>query len=542
MTRMRLSHLTIRSTGRPINITFGGCPIEAMEGETIGAALCAAGIVTLRHTAKGAPRGLHCGMGACFDCVVTVNGRIGQRACMTLVAEGMAVSGAVPQRLDTMDAAPPQLERKCDVLVVGGGVAGLAAAAEAAQAGASVVLLDERAMPGGQYAKPLAASHRSIAPDRQFSTGARLRDAARAAGVTIETEALAWGAFAPDEIAALVRGQSVLYRPGRLILAPGAHELPVPIPGWTLPGVLTTGGLQALVRTQLVLPGSRVLIAGNGPLNLQIACELLTAGIAPVAVLESAPRPTVGNLAALVRMGLAAPDLTRDGVTMLRRLRRGAVPVLWQTELERLEGDGRVQAALANGQRFEVDVVALNRGFQAETGLARALGVPHRLSPRGTLETVAGPDGRTAVEGVFAVGDGASFGGARVAEAAGRLAGRAAAADLGFRAGTPLHERLERAKRFQAALWQVFAAPPPGPLDDGTIVCRCEDVTAQQLRACIVVGLASLPALKKATRAGMGRCQGRFCCATMPACSVASRTRMTLPHRRRRCVPCQPRR
>ena len=113
----------------------------------------------------------------------------------------------------------------------------------------------------------------------------------------METEAMVWGAFAPDEIAALVRGQSVTYRPRRLILATGAHEAPVPVPGWTLPGVMTTGGLQALVRSQRVSPGSRVLIAGNGPLNLQLACELLAGGIKPVAVLEAAARPGVHALA-----------------------------------------------------------------------------------------------------------------------------------------------------------------------------------------------------------------------------------------------------
>ena len=88
---MRLSHKTIRPQGRAITISFDGTPIPALEGETIAAALSAAGIVAFRRTASGAPRGLHCGMGACFDCVVTVDGRIGQRACMTKVADGMVV-------------------------------------------------------------------------------------------------------------------------------------------------------------------------------------------------------------------------------------------------------------------------------------------------------------------------------------------------------------------------------------------------------------------------------------------------------------------
>ncbi len=225
--RMRLAHKTIKPIGRPVTIHFDGQPIAALEGETIAAALSAAGIVAFRRTASGAPRGLYCGMGACFDCVVTVDGRIGQRACLTKVAEGMTVAGEAPAVLAPLGASPEgdaAAEESPDVLVVGGGPAGLSAAIAAAEAGANVVLLDERAAPGGQYAKPLAGSHADAAPDAQFRVGADLRDSALRAGVRIEAEAVVWGGFAPDEIAALVRGRAVTLRPRRLILAPGAHE------------------------------------------------------------------------------------------------------------------------------------------------------------------------------------------------------------------------------------------------------------------------------------------------------------------------------
>ncbi|HEY1413461.1 MAG TPA: (2Fe-2S)-binding protein, partial [Rhodopila sp.] len=145
---MRLSHASIRPTGRTISFGFDGQPVEALEGETIAAALSAAGITTFRHTPSGAPRGLFCGMGACFDCVVTVDGRIGQRACLTRVAAGMDVLGGYPDVLAPHPTSAAE-ERDCDVLIVGGGVAGLSAAIAAAEAGASAVLLDERQAPGG---------------------------------------------------------------------------------------------------------------------------------------------------------------------------------------------------------------------------------------------------------------------------------------------------------------------------------------------------------------------------------------------------------
>jgi len=292
---MRLSHRSIRPVGRPISFDFNGTAIGALEGETIAAALSAAGIVAYRRTASGAPRGLHCGMGACFDCVVTINGRIGQRACMTQVVDGMVVTGTPALPLAPQGEEPDSEaaeDRPCDLLVVGAGPAGLSAALAAAEAGASVVVLDERGAPGGQYAKPLADSHADAAPDAQFRLGRDLRDRTLAAGVQIETEATVWGGFALDEIAALVGGRAVTFQPRRLVLAPGAHERPVPLPGWTLPGVMTTGALQTLVRTQRVCPGERVLIAGSGPLNLQLACELLACGVVPLAVVEAASRPS----------------------------------------------------------------------------------------------------------------------------------------------------------------------------------------------------------------------------------------------------------
>ncbi len=519
---MRLSHRNIRLAGRSIALTFDGHPIQAIEGETIAAALSAAGIVTYRQTQSGAPRGLHCGIGACWDCVVTIDGRIGQRACLTKAVDGMTITGSLPARPAPLAASPTTQAAPgiaCDVMVVGGGPAGLSAAIAAAEAGASVLLLDERSAPGGQYAKPLADSHADPDPDPQFRLGRDLRARAEHAGVRVEVDSVVWGAFGAAELGVLIHGHAVAARPRRLILAPGAHERPVPLPGWTLPGVMTTGALQTLVRAQRVSPGQRVLIAGTGPLNLQLACELLAGGLRPLAVLEAAPRPGPGAWREAWQMARAAPDLARDGVAMLARLKRAGGPVLWDPPLTELAGETVVRTARFGDRSLEVDVVALNLGFQPEVGLARALGLPHRFVAAGAghLATVADADGRTADPTVFAVGDGAALGGSRVALARGRLAGLAAARDLGFPAADDPATRaaLARALRFQDALWRLYPPVMPAPLDDSTIVCRCEEVTAGRLRAELAAGLTSLPALKKATRAGMGRCQGRFCAATI---------------------------
>ena len=214
-----------------ITLLFGGQAVSARVGDTVAAALTAAGHVAFRHTPTGAPRGLHCGMGACFDCVVNVDGRPGQRACMTLAVDGMRI-GMAPDGAPSLPEALPERVITPAVLVVGGGPAGLSAAAAAAGAGADVLLLDERTSLGGQFFKPAAV------PDRQSRGGDRLR--ARAVAVPT-LRALVWGAFPGPEIAAVSAEARLLVRPKILILAPGAHETPVPLPGWTLPGCMTTG-------------------------------------------------------------------------------------------------------------------------------------------------------------------------------------------------------------------------------------------------------------------------------------------------------------
>ena len=524
---MRLTHPDIHPAAEAVGITLDGRPIPALPGETVAAALSAAGEMVLRYTASGAPRGLHCGMGACFDCLVTIDGRANQRACLAKVEPGMRVERAAPERPAPLaPAAEHQAEQRgCDVLVVGAGPAGLSAAIAAAEAGASVIALDERDAPGGQYLKPLAKSHRHEAPDRQFRQGDALRDRAIAAGVVFHFGATVWGGFAENEIAALVGGRNVLFRPRRLVIAAGAHERPVPIPGWTLPGVMTTGCLQTLARANRVSPGERVVIAGNGPLNLQLACELVEGGVKVAAVLEAAPKPGFLAWRQALRLAAKAPDLAWDGARYLAILQRAGVPLLWGTTPIAAEGEGRfvrLRAAAPQGQIImEADALALNLGFQPETGLARALGCEHRFhdSGLGRLETITDEDGRTSLPAVFAVGDGAQVGGSRIALARGRLAGLAAARDLlpGVADDASCRRALTRAVGFQDALWRFFAVPAfdVTAIPDTTLVCRCEEVTAGALRAAASDGACSVGAVKKATRAGMGRCQGRMCGATV---------------------------
>lgn len=513
--------LSADRVGAAIAFRFDGQSVSAVAGETLAAALTAAGLRTLRHARSGAPRGVWCGMGACFECVVAVDGKPEQRACLVKAEDGMdvrSVALADPAALVPPPAAQPE-RRAVDVLVVGAGAAGLNAALVAAQAGLSVVVLDERPQPGGQYFKPLAPAYAAASPDKQFRSGSALVAAARDAGVEILSDAHVWSAFALDEIGVLVEGRAVLFAAKHLVLAAGAYERPVPMPGWTLPGVMTTGAAQTLARSYRVAAGTATIVAGNGPLNLQTAVELVRGGARVVAVVETAPRPGFSALRDAMRLALAAPDLAFDGIAMLRTLAAANVPILWGRRVAAAEGgqDGTFAVAiLDDGTRLEGDALALGYGFVPSSELARQLGVAHRFVDKhvGYLAADAADDGSCNVPGVYVVGDGAAIGGARIAAARGQLAGAAIAGR------TPSAETLRAlaaARTFQDALWRLYPQPAfdAQTLGDTTIVCRCEEVTAGRVRGCLDEGASSLGAIKRMTRAGMGRCQGRNCAATL---------------------------
>ncbi len=513
-----------------IAVHYEARTVPARPGSSIAAALTAAGIRVLRHSNAG-DRGLFCGMGVCGECSVEIDGSPRQLACMTHVDDGMRLrpQPAAPRADITSAPEPTPAEHvlRAEVLVVGGGPAGLAAAATAAEAGTDVLLVDDRGGLGGQYYKqPLDPA----ASDRQHAAGHDLIQRARAAGVRVYSGVRVWGADGPGHLYAASGRERFELRASRLILATGAYERAVPFPGWTLPGVMTTGAGQSLLRGYQVTPGNRLLVAGNGPLNVQLAAEVVRAGGTVVGLIELARMFSPGRGIEALRMAASAPSLTRDGLGYLARLRRAGVPILTGRAVVRVEGDGRAERAVvarldsdglpAPGTEitFDVDAVCVGLGFMPGNELARLLGLRHCVDPRsGGYVVERSRSGRSSLPDVWVVGDGAEVRGAKVAESAGMLAGAEAAASLapGPRSGLDLRavsRHRDRHERFQRALWRVYSAPVlfSQLADPETIVCRCENVTLQTIDA-TAREVRTTGALKRLTRAGMGQCQGRFC-------------------------------
>jgi D-hydroxyproline dehydrogenase subunit alpha len=511
--------------------TFDGNPVPARSGQSLAAALTEAGHRALRQTASGGSRGMFCGMGVCQDCLVTVDGMPNRRACMTLAEPGQRVQTQVA--LAPLSAAPspapPARHIAPDVLVIGGGAGGLNAAIAAAGAGASVVLLDERKVPGGQYFKQ--ASGGTGVLDDQQAAGAALIDRARACGAEIIGEVEIWGAFDGPLILAQHLGGALVARPGKVIVATGAYERPRMVPGWTLPGVMTTGAAQTLWRSYRSLPGKRVAVCGSGPLNLQVALELARGGAQVALVAEAAPAPWRHPKDALALVA-AGPKLALKGANFVLGLWRRRVPVWHQTSLIQVEPDGTAlratfRDAAGREKAVTVDALCMNDGFEPQNEILRLFGAAMTYDPVfGHLRCIRDVSMQTSISCVYAVGDCAGLGGAPAAAVEGRIAGLAAA---GAPVPDTLRAELGGHRRFQTRLWAMHS-PAPRALDNApehTIICRCEEITLGQVRA----GLADKPGhagtLKRATRLGMGRCQGRYC-ASVAARLVAAGSGQTV--------------
>ncbi|MGI9334286.1 MAG: FAD-dependent oxidoreductase, partial [Gammaproteobacteria bacterium] len=329
------------------------------------------------------------------------------------------------------------------------------------------------------------------------------------------------------EIGVVHDGACVTFRPRRLVLATGAYERSLPFPGCTLPGVLTTGAAQGLSRAYRVAPGRRVLIAGNGPLNLQVACELSAGGVEVVAVAELAPSPWPRRWRSALGASIQSPKLMLRGLAYLNALRRRGIPVLYNQVVIRAHGEDRLQRATIAAidrrgyprpgaeQTFEVDALCLGYGFLPSNVLARTLGCEHESTAPGVLVPIRDGNGRTTLPEIYIVGDGGVLGGAQVALAEGRIAARSVLRDLDHGVGVSAEDGrwLRRHRRFQRALRKLFEAPAPGVnlANEDTPICRCEAVPRGVIEAVMDEGVHDLGSLKRLTRAGMGRCQGRYC-------------------------------
>jgi thioredoxin reductase len=424
-----------------------------------------------------------------------------------------------------------------DVVVIGAGPSGMAAAAEAGATGLRVALIDQQARVGGAYWRHEAA-HAALdetGMHHDWTTFRRLQS--RLEGVHHLASHAVWSVDREDGalVVRATRGE-VERAPVRLtsqhvVVATGAHERVVPFRGWTLPGVMTAGGGQGLVRGTGVVPGRRVLLAGTGPLLLVVADTMLRAGVEVVAVAERG-HPLGYGLRPSSWSGAASRS--REAAAYVRSLAAQRVPFHAGYRVVSAEGTDRVERvtlASRRGRRREYDVDALlvSDGFTPQLELLVQAGARTRTDDDGSLVVAVDAGQRTNVPGLLATGELTGVGGASLAILEGYVAGRTI---TGREVDTTVHRRIAVHRRFARAMHAVHAVDPSAvaELPDDELVCRCEEVSAGQIRAaCRDLGADDPRTAKLMTRAGMGLCQGRTCGRTVAELVAVASGRPTGP-------------
>ncbi|MFJ4834686.1 FAD-dependent oxidoreductase [Streptomyces sp. NPDC088747] len=434
------------------------------------------------------------------------------------------------------------------LVVIGAGPAGLAATLAAAARGIRVTLIDSAAEAGGQfYRRPAAAfgARRPRALHHQWRTWERLaRGLAQgveagtvehlaghhvwlvergASGVAGAAGGAPSGAFTVHALTGPLQEAPVTIRGDAVLLATGGYEKVLPFPGWTLPGVVTAGGAQAMLKGSLAVPGRTAVVAGTGPLLLPVATGLAAAGVEIAALVESADPRTLARKAGALA---AQPGKVAEGAQYAIQLLRHRVRLLSRHTVVEAHGDERLTAVTVaaldtegrvragSERRIACDTLAVGHGMLPHTDLAESLGC--RIDG---LVVHADAEQRTDVPGVWAAGETTGIGGSALSLAEGHIAGHSVAARLNGREPDPREwaraaKSRTGAREFFAAIETVYAPPAhwADQVTDDTVVCRCEEVTGGQIREAVgELGAGDVRTVKLLTRAGMGWCQGRIC-------------------------------
>lgn len=417
-----------------------------------------------------------------------------------------------------------------DLAVIGAGPAGLAAATTAARLGLDALLLDEQPAPGGQIYRSIETIDRARPDDftilgDEYRRGLDLASAFRASGAQYASNSTVWHVAPDGTLGVLDPGGARLIKARRIILAPGAMERPVAIPGWTLPGVMGAGAIQTLLKASGQVPDVPTVLAGSGPLTWLIACQLARAGAPLAALLVTTPAARIGSaLRHLPRAVRAGGELLK-GLNWIREARAGNIRIITGVTKIAVEGAERAEAisyaTAREGARIEAGLVLLHEGVIPRVHLSLAARCRHVWDP---AQLCWKPEtdnwGATSQDSIAVAGDSAGILGAGAAEASGRLAALDAACRLGRittqqrdREAEPERSALSRAASTRPLLDQIFRPIPEflTPVDDATIVCRCEEVTVGALRQAVANGATDPNRAKLLTRCGMGPCQGRMC-------------------------------
>ena len=445
---------------RKITIYFEGKPIEAYEGEPIAEALHAAGVRVLNYTPRGRPRGLFCAIGKCSSCLMKVNGVPNVRTCITLVEDGMKVERQKGLEPLPRDYRPPKWKDakkiEGDVIIIGGGPAGIMAAISSADHGANAILVDENPLLGGQLIKQ---THKFFGKREQFA-GVRgtkiaeiLKDEIEKRNIKVFLGTSAVGLFQDEDkklVAAVKNNKELLEFYGQVVIvATGALEKMIPFQNNDLPGVYGAGAIQTLMNTYGIKPGKRVLIVGAGNVGVILAYQLIQAGVEVVAIVEAMPK--IGGY-----------------FVHAAKVRRLGVPILTRHTILRAEGNDKVEKAViakiddrwkpipGTEKEYDVDIIALAVGLRPSIELLHQVGAQIAYARElGGYVVLHDDMMQTTVKDIFVAGDSSGIEEATTAMLEGKIVGLAAA----LRVGKADLKTMDEIKRAHEELMEFRSGP-----------------------------------------------------------------------------------
>ena len=430
-----------------------------------------------------------------------------------------------------------------DYAIIGAGPAGLAAAVRSHDDGLNVIVLDEQSLPGGQIYRAIERSdaQRSSILGNDYRRGKALADRFRHSGVTYTPATTIWHITAERQIYYLRDGQAGQLSADRILIATGAMERPVPILGWTLPGVMGAGSIDVLFKSSALMPAGRVVLAGTGPLLYLVACHLLDCEVDVAAILDTCRAKH--HLHAIPHMAgaLRAPEYLLKGLAMRLQILTRRVPFI--QGISDLRGEGREHLERVSYRRgssrrsIPADFLILHDGVVPNTQMTRLLECAHQWEPTQRYwHPVLDQWGNTSTPGIGVAGDSSGIYGAKSAALAGTLAAIETAHRLKRisksarnTAAVPVRQKLIRERAIRPFLNTLFQPNPEfyRPPDDDTMVCRCEEITAGQIREAAAHGGMGPNQVKAKIRCGMGPCQGRMCGLTVAEIIAAERGQET---------------
>lgn len=413
------------------------------------------------------------------------------------------------------------------LLIIGGGPAGISAATIASEGGVSCAVLDEQPTLGGQIYRSIESipDQRAKQLGSEYLRGKKIVDAFRNSKAEYYPNTKVWSVNKEREVGVLHDNNTRILTADQIIIASGALERPVPFPGWTLPGVMQAGAGQILYKSAGIVPDNGVVLAGSGPLLLLLAWQYLHAGVEVKALLDVTP---LGNhITALPKFprALLAHHYLTKGIGYQIDIKRAGIPMLFGVSDLRAEGEEQCQRVCfkhsGKQKTIESELLLTHFGVIPHIWLTQSADCKHQWDDSQQCWRPKHDEwGNTSNEGILVAGDGAGINGARSAEHAGRLAGLEALYALGVINQTERDNRaikdrkwMKDERHIRPFLEKYYQIPKEllATENNETIVCRCEEVTAGEIREAVRDGHDNTNQVKFFTRCGMGPCQGRQC-------------------------------